>query len=541
MSKKQLRNHRSLEEITAAYRAARSANIFVLGEILIEGEETHPGEWLAWVKDNEEDFGSVSSAERRRDAALLARRFVKLTNLNVGKTTVYALVAFDKKHPKLTETAITALEAAAKGKRLTANDAERIMEVVRLRAKFGDYPDATLVALDDIATTKRREPWHDKTTKALKAKKPEKEEEADAVILGVLQEHVAELYHAKLPAFDDQHAKSILENLARVPAEDRQRVYLGLGKAKEPVTEAKVCEILNPPPPAPASAPTGATAPAASSTTAPASTDAEQSAEARKPAEPPTPEARAERELVIKIRTDLYELRNAEARAAKHRLSAGQQMLALRKRIEAGGGNWWDYYKEKLLDFRSRKDAEEIMREAEDDESKCMHCDKSGADIEIATPCGGGALGRVHAECEKEWRDRNYMSKEAIERAIASNPRKKSKQESESAPEANGHAPEGRAESRDDRSEQSRDHTQVAPIFPDLPDSLKRAAEQGGPEGMSRITRPEGASRISAAEHKTLGPRFGAADGTAAAELDRQRIATGEPLKRAYPLKPTKH
>ena len=41
----------------------------------------------------------------------------------------------------------------------------------------------------------------------------------------------------------------------------------------------------------------------------------------------------------------------------------------LRKQVEAAGGNWWDYYKEKFLDFRSRQDAEQIMKEAEEDEA----------------------------------------------------------------------------------------------------------------------------------------------------------------------------
>jgi hypothetical protein len=257
MSKK---NHRSLEEIGAAYQAADTANIFVLGDILLEGKENHRGNFLPWLEENEQEICSVRSAENYMGAALLKRRFANIANLKVAKTTIYALVAFDKDHPKLTVTAIGALkaEAQAKGARLTTAEAARIMEMVRLRAKFGDYPDATLDALDDIATTKNPEPWHDKTTKALKVNNPKTEEEAEAITLGVLQEHVVELYHATLPAFDE-HAKYILEKLAAVPANDRHRVYLELCKAKEPVTEAMAYAILNPPT-APASSPASTTA-----------------------------------------------------------------------------------------------------------------------------------------------------------------------------------------------------------------------------------------------------------------------------------------
>jgi hypothetical protein len=205
--------------------------------------------------------------------ALLKRRFANFANLNLPKSTTYEVVAFDKKNPKLTETAITALEEAAKDKRLTCAGAQEIMERVRLRDEFGDYPDATLSALDDIATTKSPEPWHDKTTKALKAKKPEKQEEAEAITLGVLQEHVAGIYRvSNFPEFEKEYARYILETLAAVPANDRQRVYLELCKAKAPITEAMAHAILNPPPASswPVPAPSSTTdAPPAAPTTSP--------------------------------------------------------------------------------------------------------------------------------------------------------------------------------------------------------------------------------------------------------------------------------
>jgi hypothetical protein len=260
MSKsKKGQNHRSLEEIAAAYQAANSANIFVLGDLLLEAKETHPGEFLAWLQENEPEFGSVRSAENKMGAALLKRRFANIANLKVGKTTIYDLVEFDKKNPALTEIAIGALTAQTKGVRLTAADAERIMDLVRLRAKFGSHPDATLIALDDIAETRSPEPWHAKTTEILKDKRPETEEDADAITLAVLREHVEGLYGA-LPALDEKEARNVLTALARVPAEDRARV---LERLTEPVTEAMIYTAMDAPVAAPAASSTTDAPPAA--------------------------------------------------------------------------------------------------------------------------------------------------------------------------------------------------------------------------------------------------------------------------------------
>jgi hypothetical protein len=41
-------------------------------------------------------------------------------------------------------------------------------------------------------------------------------------------------------------------------------------------------------------------------------------------------------DVVVQIRGHLYDANNAEARCIKHRLAAGQKLLSLRQRIEAG-------------------------------------------------------------------------------------------------------------------------------------------------------------------------------------------------------------
>jgi len=276
--KKELRNSRTLDEFAADIVAHQRSNIFEIGELLLQAKEQHPGDFLDWLYVNEQDLGSVRSAENKMGAALLKRRFGNIANLKVGKTTVYHLVAFDKDHSTLTEIAIGALAAQTKGARLKHSDAEKIIELVRLRGEFGDYPDATLFALDDIATTKRPKPWHAKTTEILKNKRPETEEEADALILGVLQEHLEGLYGRAIPAIAvPHHARDILERLARVPGEDRARVF---GRLKAPVTEDMAFEAMKPEPATPpASEPV---TPSSTTATASSSEDAEQSAEKRK-------------------------------------------------------------------------------------------------------------------------------------------------------------------------------------------------------------------------------------------------------------------
>ena len=68
---------------------------------------------------------------------------------------------------------------------------------------------------------------------------------------------------------------------------------------------------------------------------------------------------------VTAIRRHMYE---AQVSMNRHRLAAGQQLLALRKRIEAGECGdlgWWQWYAANV--DRSRKDAEKLMRMAEDE------------------------------------------------------------------------------------------------------------------------------------------------------------------------------
>ena len=78
-------------------------------------------------------------------------------------------------------------------------------------------------------------------------------------------------------------------------------------------------------------------------------------------------------DVVIQIRGHFYEATTLQARADKHRLQAGQKLLSLRQRIEAGEEGdvaWWDWFETQDMG-RGRKDCERLMRiaSAEDPEA----------------------------------------------------------------------------------------------------------------------------------------------------------------------------
>jgi len=256
MSKK--RNRRPLDEIAADIHALQRTNLFAIGDLLIEAkEQLEHGEWLPWLE--EEEFG-VSSAENCMRASRLRTKFPNIGNLKLARTTIYTLTdiaAEGDTTDELMETIIAALAEVATDNRLKPADADMIIELVRLRVRFGgDYPDATLFALDRQRAAK---PWREKVAEALKAKRPTTEKAADAVILDAMQEHVAELYGSALPVLAPENAEDILAGLARVPAEDRQQVLDQLRKAKQPVTMETVCAaMMRPPAPNPVPPPKAA-------------------------------------------------------------------------------------------------------------------------------------------------------------------------------------------------------------------------------------------------------------------------------------------
>lgn len=80
--------------------------------------------------------------------------------------------------------------------------------------------------------------------------------------------------------------------------------------------------------------------------------------------------------LVKEIRLHLYDAKGAKAKLEKHRLVAGQKLLELRSRIEAGeageGVSWWEWFETADIG-RGRKDAEKLMRLAKADDPEAAY------------------------------------------------------------------------------------------------------------------------------------------------------------------------
>ena len=77
--------------------------------------------------------------------------------------------------------------------------------------------------------------------------------------------------------------------------------------------------------------------------------------------------------LVVEIRGLMLDVASAESNLGKKRLVAGQRLLELRQRVEAGeagDASWWDLYDQRLAQFRTRKDAERLMRMAASDDAE---------------------------------------------------------------------------------------------------------------------------------------------------------------------------
>jgi hypothetical protein len=180
------KNARSLDEIAADIHAADRANIFTKGDLLLEAKESHPGEFLKWLEEEEfEEPLSPDTAGRWMKVAQLGKRFRNLRNLKLAKTTLYDLT--EEKDEALQSSMIEALAGRATKVHLKAADAYEVIELARLRHQHGDLPNATLWGLYSLPDGKA---WSEAASAALKERKPVTDEAADGIIEEVKRAHV---------------------------------------------------------------------------------------------------------------------------------------------------------------------------------------------------------------------------------------------------------------------------------------------------------------------------------------------------------------
>jgi DUF3102 family protein len=244
------RNIRSLATLADEICALRARSIFELGDLLDEAKAAcEPGKWLSWLK-TEVDY-SDDTASRYMAAAQLGNRFRKLRNLNLAKSTIYALVNLDKEErealgleavndPDLTDedstesshlsAIIDELAERSAGGKLTAAAAKDVFRIVPLRAKFGEFPDATLFALEQIDG----EPWAETATAVIQAQRPITDEAAKTIINDARRNYVVGLYDGRLPDLPmdayghlqgvaPEHRASVLQRIEAGLTADRVR------------------------------------------------------------------------------------------------------------------------------------------------------------------------------------------------------------------------------------------------------------------------------------------------------------------------------
>jgi hypothetical protein len=178
------KNRRSLDAIANDIHALDRTNVFAKGELLLEARgvcEQH-GEWSDWLRDN---GWSWDTANRHMRVAELGTNVRSLRTLRLAKVTLYSLIDEDE---DLMPAIIAALVKAGAAKtQLKPAAAKEAIRLVWLRHKHGDYPDATLLALD-IWCTPGSEASH-VIIAALKKNKPETQEAAEKIVYDINRAH----------------------------------------------------------------------------------------------------------------------------------------------------------------------------------------------------------------------------------------------------------------------------------------------------------------------------------------------------------------
>jgi hypothetical protein len=172
------KNARSLDAIADDINQLKRANIFDIGDLLVEAKaQCEHGQWYDWLEAEFE--WSEDSAGRYMNVARLGAKYRTLRDLNLAATTLYRLAAYENEDelPAIIEE----LTTHATTTRLKPDDAARVMQVGIGRHRFGDRPDATLLRLLDLDECSD-EAWHEKAVITLQERNPETIEDADALV-----------------------------------------------------------------------------------------------------------------------------------------------------------------------------------------------------------------------------------------------------------------------------------------------------------------------------------------------------------------------
>jgi len=232
---------RPLEIIADDIRALERGNAFAIGALLAEArEDAGYGEWMAWLED-EFDWGR-ETARNYLAAHRLAQQFPILGNLPLPMCAIYRLGNDFKPDDSHLPIIIEALTAATKGKSkmISVAEADGVIEMALLRIEHGDYPDATLDAIENQIG----EPWEALATEALKTGRPTTEETAKQITDAAHREYVGSLY-ASFGGLPDDIPDDALETLGEVPEEQRAVVSDKLKYLPRPLTDEAILDCVS--------------------------------------------------------------------------------------------------------------------------------------------------------------------------------------------------------------------------------------------------------------------------------------------------------
>ena len=233
---------RPLEIIADDIRALERGNAFAIGALLAEArEDAEYGEWMVWLED-EFDWGR-ETARNYLAAHRLAQQFPIVGNLPLPMCAVYRLGNDFLEDDRL-PTIIEALTAATKDKsKISVDEADDVIEMALLRIQHGDYPDATLTAIEDLPGSRL---WTASASEALKGARPTTAEEAKQITDAAQRAHVVALY-APYGGLPDDLPDDALWTLGGVSEEHRCEVLEKIKYLARPLTDEAILKCIHAP------------------------------------------------------------------------------------------------------------------------------------------------------------------------------------------------------------------------------------------------------------------------------------------------------
>jgi hypothetical protein len=137
---------------------------------------------------------------------------------------------------------IEALTVATKGKSkvISVAEADSAIDMTLLRIEHGDYPDATLTAINDL---QKWQPWTVTATEALKAKRPTTSEAAEQITDAVHRAHIVSLY--AFGGLPDDLPDDALWALEDVSEEDRAALLDKIKYLARPLTDEAIVDCVH--------------------------------------------------------------------------------------------------------------------------------------------------------------------------------------------------------------------------------------------------------------------------------------------------------